>query len=344
MGRRRRGARARAVTPEQFAEQAGRAAGRRAWPNGDRTARASRRLRDAVDVADLHAGQRAPALPLSVLQVVRRAAARRCSTTPSCCASEVDGGRRACWRCSASTPTRCAAASTSCCRQILSAAPGARDEPRPGGADPARSRRRRSTRVGVLDLETFFPPRTLGLAMRLNNLLASPASPAGRRASRSTSARLLYTPEGKPRLSILSIAHLSDAERMFFVTLLLNEMLAWMRAQPGTTSLRALLYMDEVFGYFPPTANPPAKTPHADAAEAGARVRPRRRAGDAEPGRPRLQGAVERRHVVPRAAADRARQARVLEGLEGAASAAVEAFDRAAMEQTARRRSASACS
>ncbi len=72
---------------------------------------------------------------------------------------------------------------------------------------------------------------------------------------------LLYTAEGKPRLSIISIAHLSEAERMFFVTILLNEVLAWVRAQPGTSSLRALLYMDEVFGYFPPTANPPSKTP-----------------------------------------------------------------------------------
>ena len=62
-------------------------------------------------------------------------------------------------------------------------------------------------------------------------------------------------------MSILSIAHLSDGERMFFVTILLNEMLAWMRTQPGTSSLRAVLYMDEIFGYFPPTANPPSKMP-----------------------------------------------------------------------------------
>src|SRR5262249_54564721 len=73
--------------------------------------------------------------------------------------------------------------------------------------------------------------------------------------------RLLFTPEGKPRISILSIAHLSDAERMFIVTLVLNEMIAWMRAQSGTASLRAILYMDEIFGYFPPTANPPSKPP-----------------------------------------------------------------------------------
>ncbi|PLX27197.1 MAG: hypothetical protein C0600_10445 [Ignavibacteria bacterium] len=73
--------------------------------------------------------------------------------------------------------------------------------------------------------------------------------------------KLLYQADGKPRVSILSIAHLSDQERMFFVTLVLNEMVAWIRRQSGTSSLRAILYMDEIFGYFPPTANPPSKTP-----------------------------------------------------------------------------------
>src|SRR5213075_640396 len=73
--------------------------------------------------------------------------------------------------------------------------------------------------------------------------------------------RFLHTPEGKPRIAIFSIAHLADAERMFFVTMLLNQMLAWMRSQSGTSSLRALLYMDEIFGYFPPVANPPSKQP-----------------------------------------------------------------------------------
>ena len=72
---------------------------------------------------------------------------------------------------------------------------------------------------------------------------------------------MLYTPDGKPRLAIMSIAHLDDAQRMFFVTILLNEILAWIRTQPGTSSLRAILYMDEVFGYFPPIGNPPAKRP-----------------------------------------------------------------------------------
>ena len=73
--------------------------------------------------------------------------------------------------------------------------------------------------------------------------------------------KLLYTAEGKPRIAIISIAHLNDAERMFVVTLIANELVAWMRRQPGTTSLRALLYMDEVFGFFPPSAMPPSKLP-----------------------------------------------------------------------------------
>lgn len=117
-------------------------------------------------------------------------------------------------------------------------------------------------RLGVLDLESFFPANDrFQFAMQLNNLLASPGFAVWREGEPLDIQKLLYTPEGKPRIAILSISHLSDAERMFFVTILLNEVLAWMRRQPGTSSLRALLYMDEVFGFFPPTANPPSKTP-----------------------------------------------------------------------------------
>ncbi len=117
-------------------------------------------------------------------------------------------------------------------------------------------------KVGVFDLETFFPAKDrTGLAMSVNNLLASPGFSAWMEGEPLDVQRLLFTAEGKPRISILSIAHLSDAERMFFVTLLLNEVIAWMRNQTGTSSLRALLYMDEIFGYFPPTAMPPSKLP-----------------------------------------------------------------------------------
>jgi hypothetical protein len=118
------------------------------------------------------------------------------------------------------------------------------------------------TRVGVLDLEAFFPAKDrFSLAMSLNNLLASPGFEAWLEGDALDIGRLLHTPEGKPRVSIFSIAHLSDAERMFFVSLLLNQTVSWMRTQSGTTSLRAIVYMDEIFGFFPPVANPPSKLP-----------------------------------------------------------------------------------
>lgn len=117
-------------------------------------------------------------------------------------------------------------------------------------------------RVGVLDLDSFMPPAERSrLAMQLNNLLASPAFSTWLEGDSLSIKRLLYTPAGKPRISILSIAHLTDTERMFFLTILLNELLAWMRTQSGTSSLRALFYMDEVAGYFPPVSNPPCKPP-----------------------------------------------------------------------------------
>jgi hypothetical protein len=117
-------------------------------------------------------------------------------------------------------------------------------------------------KVGVFDVETFYPAKErLQLAMTLNGLVASPGFAAWLEGEPLDVQRLLHTPEGKPRISILSIAHLNDAERMFFVTLVLNELVQWMRLQPGTGSLRAIFYMDEIFGYFPPSAVPPSKPP-----------------------------------------------------------------------------------
>lgn len=117
-------------------------------------------------------------------------------------------------------------------------------------------------RVGILDLETFFPAKErFALAMRANNLLAAPGFSAWLEGEPLDIDRMLRADDGRPRLSVVSIAHLSDAERMFVVTLLLGQLVAWMRAQSGSQSLRAILYMDEIFGYFPPTANPPSKTP-----------------------------------------------------------------------------------
>jgi hypothetical protein len=117
-------------------------------------------------------------------------------------------------------------------------------------------------KVGALDLETFHPAKDrLDLALAINGLLASPGFASWMEGEPLDAQRLLFTPEGKPRISILSIAHLDDTQRMFIVTLVLSELLSWMRSQSGTPSLRAIFYMDEIFGYFPPTASPPSKAP-----------------------------------------------------------------------------------
>ncbi|MDJ0699434.1 MAG: DUF87 domain-containing protein [Woeseiaceae bacterium] len=115
-------------------------------------------------------------------------------------------------------------------------------------------------KVGVMSLDSFFPAKDrFALAMRLNNLLAAPGFQSWLDGEPLNARNLLYTEDGKPRISVMSIAHLDDAQRMFFVTTLLNQLIAWMRAQQGTSSLRAILYMDEIFGYMPPVANPPSK-------------------------------------------------------------------------------------
>lgn len=117
-------------------------------------------------------------------------------------------------------------------------------------------------KVGAFDLESFYPAKErTGLAMRLNALLASPGFAGWLEGEPLDVGRLLYTSAGRPRLSVLSISHLAEAERMFFVTLLLGEVVAWMRSQPGTSTLRAILYMDEIAGYFPPVGEPPSKRP-----------------------------------------------------------------------------------
>ncbi|MDO9509546.1 MAG: ATP-binding protein [Thermovirgaceae bacterium] len=115
--------------------------------------------------------------------------------------------------------------------------------------------------VGVLDLETFYPSSArMELVLKLNNLVAAPSFGPWMEGEPLDAAKFLYTSDGRPRASIFTISHLSERERMFFVSLLLNEILGWVRTQPGTSSLRAILYMDEIFGFFPPVQNPPSKT------------------------------------------------------------------------------------
>jgi hypothetical protein len=117
-------------------------------------------------------------------------------------------------------------------------------------------------KLGVFDVDTFFPPNDrFELAMEFNGLVASPQFALWLKGDPLDIEKIYFTAEGKPRHSIFYIAHLSDSERMFFVTLLLNSLISWMRRQSGTTSLRSLVYFDEIFGYFPPTANPPSKKP-----------------------------------------------------------------------------------
>ncbi len=117
-------------------------------------------------------------------------------------------------------------------------------------------------KLGAFPVETFFPQKErTKLAMQLNNILAAPAFETWREGQPLDIEALLFMPDGRPRHSIFYLAHLSDGERMFFVTLLLAAVETWMRAQSGAGGLRAILYMDELFGYLPPQSNPPSKKP-----------------------------------------------------------------------------------
>ena len=117
-------------------------------------------------------------------------------------------------------------------------------------------------KVGVIPLETYYPKKDrMGLAMAMNNVLAAPSFGVWMEGEPLDIDKLLYTEDGRPRHAILSISHLSESSRMFFVTMVLHKLLAWVRRQPGTSSLRAIFYMDEIFGFLPPVANPPSKTP-----------------------------------------------------------------------------------
>jgi hypothetical protein len=189
-------------------------------------------------------------------------------------------------------------------------------------------------RVGFLDLENFFPAGDrFQLASRLNTIAAAPGFDAWLDGEPLDVGRLLWTESGKPRVSVVSIAHLSDAQRMAFVTLLAGQTIAWMRSQGGTSSLKALFLMDEVFGYLPPTANPPSKPPlltllkQARAYGLGVVLATQNPVDLDYKGLSnaglwflgRLQTARDK--------------ARVLDGLEGAASTAGSAFDRAAVDR-----------
>jgi hypothetical protein len=190
-------------------------------------------------------------------------------------------------------------------------------------------------KIGVLNLDSFYPSKErFALAMQLNNLLAAPGFSAWLEGEALDVGQMLHSPGGKPRLAIFSIAHLNDAERMFFVTLMLSQTLGWVRAQSGTTSLRAILYMDEIFGYFPPVANPPSKQPlltllkQARAFGLGV-VLATQNPVDLD-----YKGLANTgTWFIGRLQTERDK-ARVLEGLEGAAASSGKKFDKQGMEQT----------
>ena len=190
-------------------------------------------------------------------------------------------------------------------------------------------------KVGVIDLETFYPAKDrFALALKMNNLIASPGFAAWMQGEALDVPSLLYTPEGKPRIAIMSIAHLNDAERMFFVTILLNEVLAWARNQSGTSSLRAVLYMDEIYGYFPPTATPPSKKPMLTLLKQGRAfglgvVLATQNPVDLDYKGLSNAGAWFLGRLQTRRDKDR-----VLDGLEGASNATGASFDRKQMDET----------
>lgn len=115
-------------------------------------------------------------------------------------------------------------------------------------------------RLGAFPVDRFFPEKDrFELSMLLNNFLAAPSFQVWQQGQRLDIEELLYTKDGKPRHSIFYLSHLSDNERMFFVTLLFSSIESWMRKQRGTSGLRALVYFDEILGYLPPVNNPPSR-------------------------------------------------------------------------------------
>jgi hypothetical protein len=117
-------------------------------------------------------------------------------------------------------------------------------------------------KIGILPLEDFFESKgRFDFASKFNSLLASPSFSLWLQGENIDIDKLLYDENGKAKIAIFNISHLDDNQRMFFVSLLLNRYVAWMRRQSGTEVLKTIFYMDEIFGFFPPSKNPPSKEP-----------------------------------------------------------------------------------
>jgi hypothetical protein len=189
-------------------------------------------------------------------------------------------------------------------------------------------------RIGALDVEKFYPAKDReDLALRINGLIAAPGFAGWLQGEPLDIGAFFRSPAGKPRVSIFSIAHLSDAERMFFVALLLNEIYGWIRTQSGTTSLRAILYMDEIFGFFPPVAEPPSKRPMLNLLKQARAFGLGVVLATQNPVDLDYKGLANTgTWFLGRLQTDRDKQ-RVLDGLEGAAAAQSASFDRKSMEE-----------
>lgn len=190
-------------------------------------------------------------------------------------------------------------------------------------------------RVGAMDVESFYPAKErFELATAVNALLASPGFAGWMEGEALDVQKLLYTAEGKPRVAVMSISHLDDGQRMFFVSLLMNEVLAWTRAQSGTTSLRAIVYMDEIAGYFPPVANPPSKQPMLTLMKQGRAFGVGMVLATQNPVDLDYKGLANAGTWFIGRLQTEQDKARVLDGLEGAAANAGAGFSRAEADKT----------
>ncbi len=194
--------------------------------------------------------------------------------------------------------------------------------------------------VGIFEMETFFPEKErFNLVRQLNNLIAAPGFETWQEGAALDIGSLLYAPDGngdshRPRANIFYLAHLNDAQRLFFITLFLEAVRDWLRAQSGAAELRALLYFDEVFGYFPPyPANPPTKKPLLSLIKQG------RSAGlgvvlaTQNPADLDYKGLTNAGTWAIGSLRAERDKARVLEGLEGALAEAGDAMDRRSVDQ-----------
>lgn len=117
--------------------------------------------------------------------------------------------------------------------------------------------------LGNMFVDDVIPSRTRNaLAAKLNGLIAAPSMAAWREGQMLDAHSFTTTEDGRTPVVVYSVAHLVDEEqRLFAVSLLLDEMLYWMRKQPGTDTLRCSLIIDECAGLLPPNQKPSTKIP-----------------------------------------------------------------------------------